>query len=284
MPNELVKIEPGELQVCRPMDLLQLAVERGASVDTIERMMAVRRELRAEKAKEEFDRAMAEFQAKCPIIEKTKFGAKNSYKYAPLDEIVSKTKDLMSSLGLSYGLTSVTDGDWVTAKLTVKHNAGHFEQSEFRVPIDKQNNMMTPPQRHGGAMTFAKRYAFCNAFGILTGDEDTDSHGAPPKPAGPNSLAGTSVVNKEETELKKKLIIMTREIHGCPNFRLNDDQKQKLEQFLIDENYISDTEILGDLGGKRLAEVVARIAQKAVQKEINEKQNELEYKAFPKGA
>jgi hypothetical protein len=27
----------------------------------------------------------------------------------------------------------------------------------------------------GSARTFAMRYAFCNAFGILTGDEDTDA-------------------------------------------------------------------------------------------------------------
>ena len=30
------------------------------------------------------------------------------------------------------------------------------------------------------AQTFAKRYAFCNAFGILTGDDDNDAQVPPP--------------------------------------------------------------------------------------------------------
>jgi hypothetical protein len=34
---------------------------------------------------------------------------------------------------------------------------------------------MTAQQMVGSARTFAMRYAFCNAFGILTGDEDTDA-------------------------------------------------------------------------------------------------------------
>jgi hypothetical protein len=34
---------------------------------------------------------------------------------------------------------------------------------------------MTDTQKYGARNTFAKRYAFMNALGILTGDEDTDA-------------------------------------------------------------------------------------------------------------
>jgi hypothetical protein len=34
---------------------------------------------------------------------------------------------------------------------------------------------MNDTQKVGAARTYAMRYAFCNAFGILTGDEDTDA-------------------------------------------------------------------------------------------------------------
>ena len=37
---------------------------------------------------------------------------------------------------------------------------------------------MSAPQKFASAMTFAKRYAFCNAFGILTSDEDVDANGS----------------------------------------------------------------------------------------------------------
>ena len=42
------------------------------------------------------------------------------------------------------------------------------------MPIDK-DAFMNSQQQYGSASTFSKRYAFCNAFGILTGDEDNDT-------------------------------------------------------------------------------------------------------------
>ena len=45
--------------------------------------------------------------------------------------------------------------------------------------------MMSDPQKYGGASTYAKRYAFCNGFGILTADEDLDAKSSTPKPQGP---------------------------------------------------------------------------------------------------
>lgn len=42
-------------------------------------------------------------------------------------------------------------------------------------------------------MTFAKRYAFCNALGILTGDEDTDGNNTEAEPSVPPPSGSTSV-------------------------------------------------------------------------------------------
>ena len=49
---------------------------------------------------------------------------------------------------------------------------------------------MSAIQRRGSSNTYAKRYAFCNGFGIMTADEDTDGNGK-----------GTA---SEKTELKEK--------------------------------------------------------------------------------
>lgn len=168
-----------------PQDLLRFAVERGANVETLERLMAVRRELNAEKSKAAFDTSMAAFQAECPIIKKRKSGAKDAYKYAPLDDIVIQTRDLIQKHGFSFQIDSQIEQGWVKAICHVTHSAGHSKSSEMKVPIDTRNPMMNDPQRYAGSMTFAKRYAFCNAFGILTGDEDNDGSGTRSKPAGP---------------------------------------------------------------------------------------------------
>jgi hypothetical protein len=48
------------------------------------------------------------------------------------------------------------------------------------VPLGNKTQVMSDTQVTAAAGTFAKRYAFCNVFGIMTGDEDTD--GADPQP------------------------------------------------------------------------------------------------------
>ena len=52
--------------------LIGQAIQKNVPVETMERLLAMRRELKAEWAKEQYDRAMAQFQADCPTIVKTK--------------------------------------------------------------------------------------------------------------------------------------------------------------------------------------------------------------------
>ena len=50
--------------------LIAKAIDKNVPVETMERLLAMRRELKAEWAKEEFDKAMSAFQSDCPIIKK----------------------------------------------------------------------------------------------------------------------------------------------------------------------------------------------------------------------
>lgn len=176
-PDPVMVMAP-ERSPDQPQDLLRLAVERGASVDTLERLMAVRRELRAEEAKGAFDAAMAAFQAECPIIIKSRgVLEKNSdqvrYRFAPLDVIVTKVRPLLQKHGFAYQLDAEVKGAEVTATCRVTHVGGHSESSKFAVPIDPKA-YMSDQQKFASALTFAKRYAFTNVFGIMTGDQDND--------------------------------------------------------------------------------------------------------------
>ena len=159
--------------------LIETAVKQGANIDTIERILAVRKDLKAERAEELFNQAMAKFQSKCPVIKKTKIvmnkdGKTVRYRYAPLDSIVKQVRNIISGCGLSYTINAIVDEKFVKAICRVVHAEGHSQESEFLSPVDK-DSYMTEPQKFASALTFAKRYAFCNAFGIMTGDEDDDS-------------------------------------------------------------------------------------------------------------
>jgi len=160
--------------------MITLAIERGASVEALERLMAIRREVRAEQAKAAYDRAMAAFQSECPIIEKTKAVSTNSgkvaYKYAPIESIVAQVKGLLQKHGFSYSTKMELHDKGVKSTVRVTHEAGHNEESPMEVPFGEKTQIMSQSQVAAAATTFAKRYAFLNAFGILTGDEDIDGH------------------------------------------------------------------------------------------------------------
>lgn len=158
--------------------LIAQAISQGVPVETMERLLAMRKELKQEAAQEAFNAAMAAFQAAVPIIKKTKkvmdkFG-KPRYSYAPLDSIVIQVRKPLKENGLSYTLDALVEEGWVSAFCKITHSQGHSEVSTFKIPVDK-DSYMSAPQKFASAMTFAKRYAFCNALGILTGDEDTDA-------------------------------------------------------------------------------------------------------------
>jgi len=168
-------------------NLLELAVREKVPVETMEKLLAMRRELKAEFAKQEFDKAMAKFQKDCPTIEKKKqVNNKDGtprYKYAPLDSIIKQVKEIIYKNGFSYTIDTDVDDKSVTAICKVTHKEGHSEISKFKVPIDP-GSFMNEQQKFASALTFAKRYTFCNSFGILTGDEDDDSNSmsVPDKP------------------------------------------------------------------------------------------------------
>jgi hypothetical protein len=172
-----------------PEALIAQAIASGASVDTMERLLAMRRELKEEHAKEAFNTAMAMFQAECPIIKKTK-GVKTNkgvlaYQYAPIESIVKQVKALIQKHGFRYATSMELSTTGVKATCRVVHALGHSEETPMEVPLGTKTDIMSNSQVVAAAQTFAKRYAFCNAFGIMTGDDDNDGANLdlPSKPA-----------------------------------------------------------------------------------------------------
>jgi hypothetical protein len=190
--------------------LIALAIEKNVPVETMERLLAMRRELKAEYAKAQFDIAMAKFQARCPIIEKNETAGSGgfTYKYTSLDFIVKQIKEILAENGFSYTFdTKKTDKSIVTY-CKVKHKDGHMEVSTCEITIDTSSKMNIS-QKDGAANTYGKRYAFCNAFGILTGDEDTDGMSGNGSqvalPAGNGSNGNGHISPKQEAFIKSLL-------------------------------------------------------------------------------
>ncbi len=167
-----------EVAALSPMDpqaLLDKAIEKGLPLESLQKLLDMRRELKAEWAKERFFEDLPRFQSACPIIGKSKTakGKNFSYKYAPLEEIVSQIKKPLEQFGFSYTIVTKQTDHAVTAICNAHHIDGHTESSEFTIPIDPEA-FMNDSQKIASAMTYATRYALRNAFGIVTGDTDDD--------------------------------------------------------------------------------------------------------------
>ena len=174
----VVKVESKIITQNSAEMLITRAIDKNVSVETMERLLKMRRELKAEYAKEEFDKAMANFQMDCPEVKKTKEVKTKSgqvaYRYAPIEVIVRQVKSVLQANGFSYSIQTETEPGKVKSICIVKHIAGHSESYNMEVPLGNKTQVMSDSQVVAAASTFSKRYAFCNAFGILTGDEDDD--------------------------------------------------------------------------------------------------------------
>lgn len=164
-----------------PQALIAKAIETGAGIETMERLVALAKEVRAVQAREAWYEAMAEFQRQCPAIKKTKRAsiqtarASYSYTYAPLDEILAVIQPVMGTLGLSVSWRHGAVGDKITATCRISHTLGHHEESgEVSMPViiaDAERGA-NPMQRIGIATTYAKRYALLGIIGMAPEDDD----------------------------------------------------------------------------------------------------------------
>jgi ERF superfamily len=184
-----------------PYALLSKAIEVGAGIETVERLVALAQEVRALQAREAWYGAMAQFQKDCPKIHKTLTAriqtsrASFNYSYAPLSEILDVIQPVMAPLGLSvsWRLPRIVD-DRVITSCRVAHAMGHVEDSgEIAVPIITKDPEIgaSPPQRVGAAMTYARRYSLMAIVGLAP-EEDDDAQNPVSQPSSSSTPSPTT--------------------------------------------------------------------------------------------
>lgn len=175
MGTDIVKTENVNIE-----SLISNGITSKADIAVMEKLFAMRNQLKAEKDKEAFYRALAKFQSETPAVAKskkvkydTKAGGSVDYHYAPLEVIVDTVKSALEKNGFSYTLKTEQTDTKITITCEAHHEAGHTESTKLTVPMST-GDKMNAIQQIGSAITYAKRYTFCNAFGIMTAEDDTD--------------------------------------------------------------------------------------------------------------
>ena len=79
-----------------PMQMLQMAVEQGADLDKMERLMELERRWKSDKAREAFHEALTAFKSKPVLVTKDKHNVQYGSMYTSLSNLVNKVNQYCS--------------------------------------------------------------------------------------------------------------------------------------------------------------------------------------------
>ncbi len=228
-----------------PMDMVGRAVASGASIEVVEKLMALHERWEAGQARKAFDAAMADAKGEIPVILKNrevgfehKTGdGKTSYRHEDLGEIARTVDPILAKHGLSYRFrTTSAMNEPVSVTCIVAHRNGHSEENTLTAGRDdsgKKNSI----QQIGSTITYLQRYTLKAALGLAASADDD----------GISAAAPLMAINDQQREDLSKLLDET----GA-------DEAKFMAFFGI--------EFLAELPAKRFGEAKTMLEQKKARK------------------
>lgn len=159
--------------------MLQTVITQGVTADNvaaIKDMVGLYERMQDRDAEKQFAAAFVKLQGDMPQITATKAVPGNDgsirYFFAPFEEIMAKMRPHLLANGFTVSFSQEVDERRVTEICTVTHIGGHSRSNKFSARISAPPKC-SEAQADGATATYAKRFAFCNAFNI-TIDVDND--------------------------------------------------------------------------------------------------------------
>lgn len=162
-----------------PSDLLRMAVEQGADLDRLERLMALQERWEANESRKAYTVAFGAFKAEAVRIIRNRTvtdGPLKGKSYAELHSVVDSITPALSAHGLSasWRLTK-DDKDWLEVTCTLSHVGGHSESVSMGGPPDTggAKNLI---QARASTVSYLERYTLKAITGTAEGGDDTDGN------------------------------------------------------------------------------------------------------------
>jgi hypothetical protein len=160
---------PAKSAAATPMEMLNMALERGATMDVLEKLMALQERWEANQSRKAFDAAIADAKAEIsPVIRNAK--GHNDKKYADFAAIAKAVDPIISKHGLSYRFRTV-QSDRISVTCILSHKAGHSEETTLSGPPDQTGNK-NAIQAIGSTLSYLQRYSLVQALGLATAHDD----------------------------------------------------------------------------------------------------------------
>ena len=176
--NAVEKIEPQPRAVAAvtPMDMLNRAVESGAGLDMVEKLMSLQERWETGQARKAFDKAIAAAKAKITPIQRNAKGH-NDKRYADFAAIAKVVDPILSEHGLSYRFRTA-QGERISVTCILSHEDGHSEETTLTGPADTSGSK-NAIQAIGSTLTYLQRYSLVQMLGLAAAaDDDGKAAGA----------------------------------------------------------------------------------------------------------
>lgn len=163
-----------------PADLLRYAIENGADLDRLEKLMELQQRYEENEARKAYVADMAEFKKSPPQIVKDKLvgyknkdGSVTGYTHATLGAVTNAIVEGLAKHGFSHRWDTEQQGAQVVVTCILTHRKGHSERTTLSAAKDdsgKKNNI----QQMASAITYLQRYTLLAATGLATHDQADD--------------------------------------------------------------------------------------------------------------
>jgi ERF superfamily len=184
--NEVIEMQEPETRIAvqhtaavattTPASLLQIAVQRGASMEELKSLMDLQDRYEANEARKAFVAAMAEFKKNAPTILKDKNVSftGTSYNHATLGGICEVVIEALAEHGFSHDWDTVQpDSGMIETTCILTHVLGHTKKTTLKAPPDnsgKKNGI----QQISSTITYLERYTLLGVCGLATKDLPDD--------------------------------------------------------------------------------------------------------------
>jgi hypothetical protein len=181
-----------------PEQVLAQAIQSGATIEQMERLMALAERMRAQQIEEEkrqaekaFRADFARFKALNIVVPKTKQVTQRSksgdagptYKQTEFDVVASLLQPALASCNFGYRFDvqfhrgGEADLPWCEVTCKLEHSAGHVETLKLGGPPD-DSGTKNPLQEMQSSATFLMRHALLAITGTAQAGNDNDGRGA----------------------------------------------------------------------------------------------------------
>lgn len=170
--NAVEKIEPPApraVAAVTPMDMLNRAVESGAGLEMVEKLMSLQERWETGQARKAFDRAIAAAKAKITPIQRNAKGH-NDKRYADFAAIAKVVDPILSEHGLSYRFRTA-QGERISVTCILSHEDGHSEETTLSGPADASGSK-NAIQAIGSTLTYLQRYSLVQMLGLAASNDD----------------------------------------------------------------------------------------------------------------